>query len=123
MSVRGHVEANLENCQKFEIAAEGTFKGFAFAEEAEISGAFSGQLLAGTLRIRSSARVSGIIRYETIEVEHGGRISGDISSEGSRADARRAFLMSDKFEKDAQDHFTRATRGALASPQVGATIS
>ncbi|HEV2675401.1 MAG TPA: polymer-forming cytoskeletal protein [Aliidongia sp.] len=80
--VEGSVEATLLECSAIEIAGSGVFKGTATVDNAEISGRFEGSLtLRKRLFIRQSGRVSGEIRYGQLEVECGGRLSGDIGSE------------------------------------------
>ena len=48
-------------------------------EIAEISGAFEGTINArDLLMVRSTGRVSGIIRFRRLEVERGGQIEGEV---------------------------------------------
>ncbi|MBM3572288.1 MAG: polymer-forming cytoskeletal protein [Alphaproteobacteria bacterium] len=76
--VEGRVEASIEG-KMVEIAESGIFNGTAEVESAEISGRFEGKLTAKKrLRILSTGRVHGTIRYGQIEIESGGEISGDI---------------------------------------------
>jgi len=77
--IEGRVEAELKGCREIEIAKTGTFKGTADIEIAEISGSFAGLLTArDTLIVRSSGRVTGTIRFGTLEIERGGEVVGDI---------------------------------------------
>lgn len=76
--VEGHVEVSA-NARNIEISECGTFVGTAEIDLADISGHFEGELTAADkLIIRTSGRVSGKIRYNAIEIEPGGEISGDI---------------------------------------------
>ena len=76
--VEGHVEVSA-NARNIEISECGTFVGTAEIDLADISGHFEGELTASDkLIIRTSGRVSGKIRYNAIEIEPGGEISGDI---------------------------------------------
>src|SRR5689334_24645727 len=79
--VEGSVEANLQNCTEVELAESGLFKGSATIDEIEVRGRFEGNLtVRKRLVIRASGRVSGTIRYGQIEIECGGRISGDVQA-------------------------------------------
>ncbi|HWD59193.1 MAG TPA: polymer-forming cytoskeletal protein [Stellaceae bacterium] len=79
--VEGSVEANLQNCRDVDIAETGLFKGSAEIDNADVRGAFEGNLIVRKrLLIRSGGMVSGTIRYGQIEIELGGQISGDVQS-------------------------------------------
>ena len=79
--VEGSVEANLQNCTEVELAESGLFKGSATIDEIDVRGRFEGTLtVRKRLVIRASGRVSGTIRYGQIEIECGGRISGDVQA-------------------------------------------
>jgi cytoskeletal protein CcmA (bactofilin family) len=64
-----------------EIAESGRFtEGRAEVEEAEIRGLYEGELtVRGQLLIRTTGRVSGIVRYGEVQVERGGRLTGAVS--------------------------------------------
>jgi len=77
--VEGTVEASLSNSRTVEIAESGIFRGEIEIEVAEISGQFEGSLTARTrLIIRGKGRVTGTIRYAELEIERGGRLSGQV---------------------------------------------
>jgi cytoskeletal protein CcmA (bactofilin family) len=77
--VEGRVEAELQDCRQIEIAATGTFKGSAAIDMAEISGNFEGTLTArDILIVRSTGRITGIVRFGKLEIERGGEVVGDI---------------------------------------------
>jgi len=77
--VEGSVQANLANCHDIDIAESGLFKGSAAIDEAEIRGRFEGALtVRNRLLIRATGQVVGTVRYGQLEVECGGRISGDV---------------------------------------------
>jgi cytoskeletal protein CcmA (bactofilin family) len=81
--VEGSVEANLQNCRDVDISETGLFKGSASIDEAEVRGRFEGNLtVRKRLLIRSTGKVTGTIRYGQIEIECGGKISGDIQAQG-----------------------------------------
>ena len=78
--IEGTVEANLHDCHDVEIAETGLFKGGASIESAEVRGRFEGDLIVRKrLLIRSTGQVSGKVTYAEIEIEGGGRLSGEIS--------------------------------------------
>ncbi|WP_236025261.1 bactofilin family protein [Arenibaculum pallidiluteum] len=77
--VEGTVEARLKDGRSIEIAETGLFKGSVEIDEADIAGRFEGDItVRGRLRVRSSGRINGSIRYGELEVEAGGRLKGDI---------------------------------------------
>ena len=79
--IEGSVEANLQNCTEVELAETGLFKGSATIDEIDVRGRFEGTLtVRKRLLIRATGRVSGTIRYGQIEIECGGRISGDVQA-------------------------------------------
>ncbi len=91
--VEGHVEGSAKACV-VEIAKCGTFIGDIEIKTADIRGHFDGSLNASErLVIRPTGRVSGQIRYKSIEIEAGGRISGDVQDE---EEAKGASLLIDR---------------------------
>lgn len=80
LAVEGTVEANLHDCHDLDIAETGLFKGAAAIDNAEVRGRFEGDLtVRKRLFIRSTGQVTGKIAYAEIEIEGGGRLSGEIS--------------------------------------------
>ncbi len=76
--VEGHMEGSA-NSRMVQVAKGGTFLGEAEVDTAEISGNFEGQLtVSNKLIIRSTGEVSGKIRYLGIQIESGGKISGEV---------------------------------------------
>jgi cytoskeletal protein CcmA (bactofilin family) len=89
--VEGTVEANLHECRELNIAESGTFKGNASIEQAEVHGRFEGELVVRKrLFIRADGHVSGTISYGEIEIEAGGKISGNIQAQ--QEDRATAYL-------------------------------
>lgn len=87
--VEGQVEADLSGAKVLEIAEGGLFKGQATVDRAEVSGTFEGTLTVREhLSLRASGRISGEIRYAEIEVERGGRLSGQIGELDAPVSAR-----------------------------------
>ena len=77
--VEGSVEATLSDSRAIEVAQSGYFKGSADIDVAEIGGHFDGDLtVRQRLLIESTGLVTGTIRYKELEIERGGRISGDV---------------------------------------------
>jgi cytoskeletal protein CcmA (bactofilin family) len=76
--VEGRVDATMDS-RVLRIAQSGAFEGKVGVDVAEIHGRFDGELTAREqLVIHAGGRVSGKIRYGSIFIEEGGRISGDI---------------------------------------------
>jgi cytoskeletal protein CcmA (bactofilin family) len=77
--VEGTVEAKLRDGRNIEIAESGLFKGSVEIDEADIGGRFEGDIsVRGRLRLRSTGRITGSIRYGELEVEAGGQLIGEI---------------------------------------------
>jgi cytoskeletal protein CcmA (bactofilin family) len=77
--VEGHVEVLLNETRVVEIKAKGRFVGSCEVDEAEIGGVYEGDLtVRGRLTVHASGQVEGKICYGEIELERGGRISGNL---------------------------------------------
>jgi len=75
----GNIEKSNVNAKSMEISQTGSFTGTAVLEEAKIGGSFDGNLkITGKLHITNTGKVSGKIKYSTLEIENGGQIIGDI---------------------------------------------
>lgn len=75
--IEGMVDATMRDVHTLELAELGALKGTAEVEDAEISGAFEGDLtVRGRLTIYSTGRVRGNVTYGEIEIQRGGQISG-----------------------------------------------
>jgi len=84
--VQGKIEAKLADCPNVIIKEGGVFKEESSTEEADVHGLFEGNLIVSKrLLIRATGRVSGTIAYGEIEIERGGKISGDLKHEGESA--------------------------------------
>jgi cytoskeletal protein CcmA (bactofilin family) len=82
--VEGHVEVSLNETRAVEIKAKGRFVGSCEVEEAEISGVYEGDLtVRGRLTVHASGQVEGKICYGEIELERGGRLSGNLRVDDS----------------------------------------
>lgn len=76
--VDGMVEATMDS-RLMQISEQGSFRGAADIDLAEIKGRFEGSLnVRGKLIIHATGQVSGKIRYAKLIVEDGGQLSGDI---------------------------------------------
>jgi cytoskeletal protein CcmA (bactofilin family) len=77
--IEGIVDASMRDVHTVELTETGTLKGVAEVEDAEISGAFEGDLtVRGKLTLYASGRVRGNVTYGEIEIQRGGQISGNI---------------------------------------------
>src|ERR1044071_3137163 len=78
--VEGKIEAKLADCPNVIIKEGGVFNGESTTQEADIQGCFDGNLVVrGRLLVRATGTVAGKIAYGEIEIERGGKISGEIS--------------------------------------------
>ena len=76
--VEGFVEATMDS-RVIQISEQGSFKGSAEIDVAEIRGEFDGNLtVRDKLVIYSTGKVTGTIRYGKLVVEEGGQLSGEI---------------------------------------------
>jgi hypothetical protein len=67
------------------------FNGESTTEDADVQGSFDGKLVVRKrLLVRATGRVSGNISYGEIEIERGGKISGEISHDGESARLKQA---------------------------------
>lgn len=88
--IEGKVDATLNDVHTVEIAENGSFKGSAHIEDAEISGLFEGDLIVrNRLVIYASGKVRGKITYGEIEIERGGELTGEIKTSNQAAGAGR----------------------------------
>jgi cytoskeletal protein CcmA (bactofilin family) len=77
--VEGRMEATLVDGKLIEITESGVFIGKATVDVAEISGFFDGELIVRErLILRSTGKVNGSIRYNRLEIELGGEVTGTL---------------------------------------------
>ena len=89
--IEGRVEGDITDTKRLEIAETGRFKGKAVVEECLVAGVCEGELCVnGLLTLRAKGRVEGTVRYVEIEVERGGRLSGDVGIQAVREVASQA---------------------------------
>ena len=75
--VEGNVEAQLKDCRAIDLSGDGSFKGSAEVDDADIAGRFDGDLIVRhRLVLRSGGVVSGKLRYGEVEIETGGKVIG-----------------------------------------------
>ena len=76
--VEGLVEATMDS-RLMQISQQGSFKGSAEIDIAEIHGEFDGNLtVRQRLVIYATGKVTGKIRYGKVVIEEGGQLSGEI---------------------------------------------
>ncbi len=86
--VEGKVEAKLNDGKMLEITESGQFRGSVEIENADIAGRYDGQLVVhGRLTVRSTGRISGMVKYGELEVNAGGQIIGEMQVTGAAAGA------------------------------------
>lgn len=84
--VAGKVEAKLTDGKLLEINETGQFRGSVEIENADIAGRYDGQLVVhGRLTVRSTGRISGMVKYGELEVSAGGQIIGEMQVTGGGA--------------------------------------
>jgi cytoskeletal protein CcmA (bactofilin family) len=83
----GTVDAKLDGCQQVVVAQTGVFRGNVSTDNADVHGRFEGELVVQKrLLVRAAGQVSGTVSYGEIEIECGGKISGQVKPhEGAAA--------------------------------------
>ncbi len=75
----GTVDAKLDGCQHVIVAQTGVFRGNVSTDNADVHGRFDGELVVRKrLLVRATGQVAGTVSYGEIEIECGGRISGQV---------------------------------------------
>jgi cytoskeletal protein CcmA (bactofilin family) len=98
--VEGKVEAKLTDGKLLEITESGQFRGSVEIENADIAGRYDGQLVVhGRLTVRSTGRISGMVKYGELEVNAGGQIIGEVqvANGGVQAQQGNGFKNAAKF--------------------------
>ncbi len=117
--VEGRVEASMKS-RIIQTAESGVFIGEADVETAEIRGLFEGKLTAHKkLVVRAQGQVKGTVRYGSIVIEEGGRVSGDVkdmeASETTRAQPSSPSLPIGEVTRAAEN--SGQNSGQAQSPQ------
>jgi len=83
--VEGKIEAKLADCPNVIIKEGGVFNGESTTDDADVHGCFEGNLVVQKRLLVRATGVSGTIAYGELEIERGGKISGEIKHEGNAA--------------------------------------
>ena len=89
MTVRGNIDAKEDIivkgdvlgdivCSTFVLSETGFLKGDLVALRAQIAGKVEGLMKVGSLRLAGSARIVGDVEYETLQMEAGAEILGQL---------------------------------------------
>lgn len=118
--VEGRVEASLTDSRSLEISKTGFFKGSASIQDADISGRYEGDLtVAGCLKIRSGGSVEGDVSYGELEIERGGRITGNLARQGKESRKNARLTAADFVQSGGPENKPQNT---LAKPDETGTI-
>jgi cytoskeletal protein CcmA (bactofilin family) len=80
LRIEGNAHVNVTNVHRLEVSESGIFRGSAVVEEAYIKGSVEGDItVTGKLYIHETGKLSGSITYASVEIEHGGELSGEIT--------------------------------------------
>jgi cytoskeletal protein CcmA (bactofilin family) len=111
--VAGKVEAKLTDGKLLEINESGQFRGSVEIENADIAGRYDGQLVVhGRLTVRSTGRISGMVKYGELEINAGGQIIGELQVTGGgaqQATGQGGFKSAAKFTSLIDDEPTSPT--------------
>src|SRR5690242_5831459 len=87
----GTVDAKLDGCQQVVVAQTGVFRGTVSTDHADVHGRFEGELVVQKrLLVRAAGQVSGTVSYGEIEIECGGKISGQIKPHDRASSASKS---------------------------------
>jgi cytoskeletal protein CcmA (bactofilin family) len=77
--IRGKGEGEIKT-EKLEVQVNGTFKGKVEAVDITVAGLLEGELIASaSLMVESCGKVQGDLSYQTLSVENGGVMIGNVS--------------------------------------------
>lgn len=82
--VHGTIEGNVVG-DEVRVGATGRVKGSLTGRSVDIEGEVSEKVVAKTLALRATAVVHGDVEYETVEIEAGARIDGNLHRSGPDA--------------------------------------
>lgn len=112
MIVEGAVESHNFSAQRLDVSDSGHFSGVAHVQKAVIAGRFDGQLIVdGLLHVKSTAVITGEIRYAQLQVESGAALSGHMictaktapQAAASEGDAQKRVLNVESIFKSARN--------------------
>lgn len=79
--IEGTAKVTVSSVDVMEIDSTGSFNGTADVKEAHIKGKFDGDLIVSErLVIYETGKVCGNISYDSLEIKHGGELSGQINT-------------------------------------------
>jgi cytoskeletal protein CcmA (bactofilin family) len=112
MIVEGAVESHNFSAQRLDVADSGHFTGIAHVQKATIAGRFDGQLTVdGLLHVKSTAVITGEIRYAQLQVESGAALTGHMictvkaapQTAANEGDAQKRVLNVESIFKSARN--------------------
>ena len=81
LRIDGDLEATVAASEHLVIGAEGALRGICEVESADVAGSFEGTLtVRGRLLVRGTGAVRGEVRFGELEIERGGRLSGEVDA-------------------------------------------
>ncbi|MCC5976187.1 MAG: polymer-forming cytoskeletal protein [Rubellimicrobium sp.] len=89
----GYVSGRVDAAE-IVIEETGEVEGEVHAASVAIKGRFRGKVVGGTVRLYTSARVTGDIEYETLSIDSGAQLEGQCTRQPFRQDARKADQVS-----------------------------
>jgi len=99
MQIEGSVEGDVRS-RVLTVGETGAINGKVEADQAFISGTVTGQITARSLTLAKSARVSGDIAHETIAIEAGAMVEGQLKFLGKSKEGSDGFESVKKQIKD-----------------------
>jgi cytoskeletal protein CcmA (bactofilin family) len=100
LRIDGRLDGNVDNAKYVTVSKEGNVKGDITAQGVIIIGHMTGNIVADSVEILSSARISGNIRSKSILIEGGAKVSASIQvvgeDEENLADKEEAIIDEEK---------------------------
>ena len=83
MELSGHIDGGI-TADSIVIEANGSAVGELHADSGPVKGRFEGNIYGRDVKLRSSAKVSGEIFYQTLTIESGAEVNSSCSRETKR---------------------------------------
>ena len=103
LQIDGKIEGNVRS-KNLTVGISGKIEGSVEANDCQISGQVTGNIIVSRLKLTSSADVKGDIVYDVIHVEEGAKICGNIKIKADpQAQSGKGSKNSDDAKKSSED--------------------
>lgn len=91
LHVDGRIEGDIR-CASLTQGATGQIHGNVAADKARLAGLVDGAIVAGELVVEGSARITGDVAYQSLNIEVGGQVDGRLSHRDGTAAAQPRLI-------------------------------